>query len=156
VSSPPAPDRDPASPLDDDELLLWRALGRVAQQLPRLVEPEMLRASGLSMTEFAVLDALASSEAGSLRVVDLAEAIGLSASRVSRVVDTLLARTWVERRKDASDARATLLSITPDGTERLESAAPHHARLARRHVLDHVPPSRRAALRRALDQIARD
>lgn len=45
--------------LSADEDALWRALGRVSHLMPRVLDEEMTRATGLSMTEYAVLLMLA-------------------------------------------------------------------------------------------------
>lgn len=46
---------------------------------------------------------------------ELAKNMGLSASRVSRVVDKLVVNGYLDRNTDASDRRAITLCLTPKG-----------------------------------------
>ncbi|MFF3950954.1 MarR family winged helix-turn-helix transcriptional regulator [Streptomyces sp. NPDC001902] len=58
------------------------------------------------------------------RMIDLAELTRLSASRISRVVDSLTARGWVAKRRHEVDARGSVATLTSGGLERLEAAYP--------------------------------
>ncbi|MDL5158791.1 MarR family winged helix-turn-helix transcriptional regulator [Actinomycetospora termitidis] len=149
---------EPAEPptLDAEEERLWRNLGRVTQRLPRLLDDAMLRGAGLTMSEFAVLDAMGGSPEATVRMSDLAAEIGLSLSRVSRVVDKLAARGWCRRVRHGGDGRSALVVLTDDGGARVAAARPLHRRLAREHVLDRVPPADRDAVAAALAAIAED
>ncbi|GAA1712380.1 MarR family winged helix-turn-helix transcriptional regulator [Kribbella yunnanensis] len=141
-------------PLDAEDLLLWRSLGRLVQRLPRALDNAMLRTSGLTMTEFSVLEALADADDHAMRVTDLAREVGLSHSRVSRVIDDLAARGWCGRSRDAQDGRAALALLTEAGEAEAKKAGEHHLRLARERVLAHVRPEDRAVLIAALSAIA--
>ena len=144
---------DTARLLAADEHELWRSLGRVVQRLPRVVDDDMVRASGLTMSEFAVLDSLREARGMTLRITDLAANTGLSHSRVSRMVDALSGRGWCRRERDASDGRAALAVLTEEGRRRAEDASAHHARIARRRVLEHVPAEVRDSFRAILTAI---
>ncbi len=126
--------------LTAEEELVWRSLGRITQLLPRRLEADMVRACGLTMTEFGVLQNLAEAPEGRLRMSELAEAVALSASRVTRLVDDLGRRGWVDRERDPLDARGAVASLTGPGEERRRAARPQQILSARRHLLDHVPP----------------
>ncbi|MET0453058.1 MAG: MarR family transcriptional regulator [Mycobacterium sp.] len=137
-----------------EEVGLWRALGRVTQRLPRLLDEAMVRDTGLTMTEFAILDALSEAPDTTARVSELAAAIGLSPSRVSRALDALTSHGWCRRQPDVRDKRAALAVLSDEGRERVKAAMPHHQRLAHEYVLAHVPTDVRAALTAALTAIA--
>lgn len=137
-----------------DEKTLWRALGRVVHLLPRLLDEDMSKQTGLSMTEYAVLLTLAEAPEYSLRMVELAAETALSASRVSRVVDGLSGRGLTRKERHAEDARGAVAVLTVNGLARQQSAAGPHIASARRRVLDLVPPEDLGPLSRLLDQIA--
>jgi DNA-binding MarR family transcriptional regulator len=155
---------DPASPRDStparadrlspEEEQVWRSLGRVVQRLPRTVDGIMMRTTGLTMTEFSVLDALRDAPQRTLRITDLAAVTGLSPSRVSRVVDSLAARGWCRRERDATDGRAALAGLTSDGLAAADRATADHIRVAREYVLARVPAETRSAFAAALAAIA--
>jgi DNA-binding MarR family transcriptional regulator len=84
---------------------LWRELVvGFASQLGEL---------NLGFTQLAALYVLA--EGSTTTVADLAEAIGRSPSATSRLVDGLVKRRLVERRREEDDARLRSVWLTPRG-----------------------------------------
>ncbi|MFH8470871.1 MarR family winged helix-turn-helix transcriptional regulator [Streptomyces sp. NPDC017991] len=144
----------PAERLSVEEETVWRSLGRVVQRLPRTVDSIMLRSTGLTMTEFSVLDALRDNPQHTLRISDLAAVTGLSASRVSRVVDSMATRGWCRRERDATDGRAALAKLTEEGLATAGTASAFHVEVAREYVLAHVPAEARHAFITVLAAIA--
>lgn len=129
-----------AAPLTAHEMLLWQSLGRLVHALPRVLEDDMSRAAGLSMTDFATLLTLSRAPDRRLRMSELAAATGLTPSRISRVVDALRTHGLVSKERHGSDARGNVAVLTDAGLDRLNAAQPTHLKSARRRVLDHVPP----------------
>ena len=72
---------------------------------------------GLTVSMLGIMGRLARAERRTLRQTDIASAMGLSFSRISRLVDTLSARGLVERRPCPTDARAVNVTLTDDGLE---------------------------------------
>lgn len=70
----------------------------------------------LLTSEYAVLHAL-SSEPNGLRITQLGDDVLLTQAGMSRLIDRLVARGLVERAKDARDARARRIRLTPAGIE---------------------------------------
>ncbi|MFE7774596.1 MarR family winged helix-turn-helix transcriptional regulator [Streptomyces sp. NPDC057445] len=126
-------------PLTPDEMLLWQSLGRLVHALPRVLEDDMGRASGMSMTEFAVLLTLGQAPDRRMRMSELAAATGLTPSRITRVVDTLRSHGMVSKERHGSDARGNVAVLTDAGDRRVKAAQPAHLASARRRVLDHIP-----------------
>jgi DNA-binding MarR family transcriptional regulator len=60
---------------------------------------------------------------GTLRVSALAEALGLSASAGSRLVDGLVQRGLLTRAEDPQDRRARVISLSDDGRRFIERAS---------------------------------
>ncbi|MEV7319694.1 MarR family transcriptional regulator [Streptomyces sp. NPDC093970] len=123
-------------PLSAQEERLWRALMRVIVALPRSLDDDLLRSTGLTLTEYVVLMNLSEAENRELRMTDLASATALSASRITRVVDALQNRGQVVKRRYEGDARGNVATLTPEGLERLQDAYPVHLASARRRVVD--------------------
>ena len=109
----------------------WLALLRTHARLWDQVETEMRRASGLTMPRYDVLMQL-DNAGGRLRLTDLAEAVVLSASGLSKLLDRMAESGLVTREADPSDARSTFASITPRGRSVVRRArTAHHAHLQR-------------------------
>jgi DNA-binding MarR family transcriptional regulator len=93
---------------------------RSVSALERALEHE----HGLGVSEYEVLERLASSGEGSGRMQDLAEAVHLSQSALSRVVGRLEADGLVVRKMCTSDRRGIFACLTDAGRERYEAARP--------------------------------
>jgi DNA-binding MarR family transcriptional regulator len=77
---------------------------------------------GIGFTDFVILNELASVVGGRLRPVDLANRLQLTPSGITRALLPLAKIGLVERTSHERDARATLVSITNAGRNRLEEA----------------------------------
>ncbi len=64
---------------------------------------------------------------GPVRLTDLACALGLDPSSVSRQVTSLERRGWVQREDDPDDRRATRLHLTPSGRTVVDDLTAAHA-----------------------------
>jgi DNA-binding MarR family transcriptional regulator len=140
-------------PLTAQEERLWRALMRVIVALPRSLDDDLLRATGLTLTEYVVLMSLSEAENRELRMADLAAATALSASRITRVVDALQSRGQVVKRRYEGDARGNVATLTPEGLKRLEAAYPIHLASARKRVMDHLDGRSLAAMVRQFETV---
>jgi DNA-binding MarR family transcriptional regulator len=76
-------------------------------------EAQVREETGLSSSEYAGM--MACSATGKLSASELAGRMGLSASRVSRVVDRLVQRGLLQRTPCSEDRRAVELSLTLEG-----------------------------------------
>jgi DNA-binding MarR family transcriptional regulator len=109
ATTAPAP---PATDLDRDAQALQAAVAdlvRVYQYRDR----DRICCHDISVTQCHALEALV--EHGPMRLGDLTERLFLDKSTTSRVVQTLVKKGYVEQRRDATDARATVLHPTPRG-----------------------------------------
>ena len=74
-----------------------------------------LSAHGISYTELMVLHRLNAAPNQSMRRVDLAEVVGLTASGVTRLLQPLEKLHLVERESNPRDARVSLMKLTRAG-----------------------------------------
>jgi DNA-binding MarR family transcriptional regulator len=97
------------------------ALGvaRIDAWLRKRIEPVL---PGIGFTDFVILNELASIVGGRLRPVDLANRLQLTPSGVTRAALPLEKIGLVTRSSHERDARASYISITQAGRERLEQA----------------------------------
>jgi DNA-binding MarR family transcriptional regulator len=142
------------APLDPDEELVWRALNRIMVALPRALDEDLVRETGLSLNAYATLMNLSEAENQEMRMADLAAATALSASRITRLVDELQERNMVTKRKSGDDGRGNVARLTPEGLKRLKAAYPHHLKSARTRVMDLLDPALSKRLGKALGQVA--
>ncbi|QIX25384.1 MarR family transcriptional regulator [Nocardioides sp. JQ2195] len=82
---------------------------------------------GLSEGEFDLLAVLRRSGAPhELSPTDLAASTMVTTGAITKRVDRLAARGWVERRADKSDGRARTIALTPAGRELIDRAVEAH------------------------------
>ena len=128
----------PVPGLDGDEEILWRTLVEVLVRLPRVLDEQFDREARVGMAEYAVLVALSEAPDQQLRMSEVADASALSRSRITRVVDELVRRSLVTRRKSERDGRSAVAAITAEGRAVLDAAYPGHLDRVRSLVLDHI------------------
>jgi len=119
----------------------WVGLLETHKRLTRELDAELQAEHGLTISSLELLSRLATAEGQMLRLTTLADAAGLSLSRVSRILDGLEKRGLVERRADADDARAKKAFITASGVELLQAAEKTHFAGVQRLFFDQVPES---------------
>jgi DNA-binding MarR family transcriptional regulator len=124
--------------LNETEEALWRALLRMVVALPRALEADLLRSTGLTMTEMLVVISLADAPKRQLRMSQLAEVTALSASRVTRIVADLQHRGFLDKRVCDEDGRGYIAQLTAQGRAEVKRTYPGRLRNAREHVLDHI------------------
>ena len=105
---------------------VWHdVVDRYARAMAAL-EPALEHEHGLGVSEYEVLERLAATEKGSGRMQELADAVHLSQSALSRVVGRLEANGLVVRKMCTSDRRGIFACLTEQGRERYERARPTH------------------------------
>jgi DNA-binding MarR family transcriptional regulator len=95
------------------------------------LETQMSRDHGLTMARYDVLAHL-NMAGGRLGLGELAEAIALSPSGLSKLLDRMDAAGLVRRDPDPDDARAAFAAITPRGRALVRRARTGHHALLRR------------------------
>lgn len=127
-----------ATALTTTELAAWTGLLRTHQRLTRELDAELEREHGLSLADYDVLVTLAGAPQRRLRMAELADAVLLTRSGLTRMVDRLERRGLVERRRCPDDARGLEATLTPAGAARLAAARPTHLDGVRRRFLDRL------------------
>ena len=113
----------------------------------------MLDALRISTAEFALLLHLSESDAGVLRMSDLAEATRISPSRVTRVIEDLHKRGWIKKAPHASDGRSTMVALTEVGRDQVDAAYDVQVAGARRTLFGRVSPADVETLVRILSDL---
>lgn len=91
--------------------------------ITRELEARLMGAHGLTLSDYDVLVQLARARERKLRNIDLAKAVVLTRSGVTRLVDGLERDGLVRRSSCPSDKRGSFVEITDEGLARLREAA---------------------------------
>lgn len=103
------------------EMELILALSGLQSQIQKRIDSH-LYTHGISFTEFQVMHRLYAAPGRTLRRIDLAEAIGLSASGVTRLLLPMEKIKLVEKQANPRDARVSLVKLSGTGQQVFEDA----------------------------------
>lgn len=132
-----------------EALTAWVAFLRAHATLVDVLNQELQEEVGLPLSWYDVLAQLHDASDGRLRMQDLAAAIMLSKSGLTRLVDRLERAGLVERTSCPSDRRGTYAAITADGRHALAAARPTHLRGVYQHFASRLTGEELAVLRAA-------
>jgi DNA-binding MarR family transcriptional regulator len=140
--------------LSRTELDVWRSFLRAHAHLTRVLEAELLTAQRLSLASYDVLVQLAEAPEHRLRMTELADAVLLSRSGVTRLVDRLEKNGLVARARVDSDGRGVVAVLTQLGFDRLRAATGTHLTGVARHFAGPLAATELADLGRTCEKLA--
>lgn len=117
------------------EVAAWAGFLRTHARVVRDLDSALRGSHNMPLTQFDVLLQLRL-HGGRLRMCELAAALMLSRSGLSRLIDQLEGRGWIERRPDPTDARGLYAALTRQGRAALGRAQAAHVADVRRRFLD--------------------
>ncbi len=126
--------------LSKDELTAWIRFTAVLELLPAALDAQLRSDSDLTYYEYFCLAILSEAPGRVLRTSALAARTNATLPRLSRVITQLESRGLVARSSCEKDRRATNISLTEAGWEKVVAAAPGHVDAVRRLVLDALEP----------------
>jgi DNA-binding MarR family transcriptional regulator len=145
-----------AKELDDRTLAAWRSFLTAHALMLRRIEAA-LAAEGLPpLGWYDVLWAIQRSPDRRLRIRELADAVVLSPTGMSRMVERLVQAGLLRREAVPGDRRGAYAAITAAGVEQLRAMWPVYARVVREHFQPSVgdPEGLEDALTRIADSAA--
>lgn len=142
-----------AAPLTPDEEVFWRALMRLTVLLPRVLGSNLERNSGLSGTQYALLMHLSEAPNRCLRMSELADRMGFSAGRITRIVDAMNEVGWTRKIRAVDDGRGMVAELTPSGFAVFERTYPLLLEVVHTKVFDHLTRADVDAAGRALQKV---
>src|SRR6266567_3969607 len=142
-----------APALSDEQLAAWQAFIRAQSEVIGTLGRELETEQGLPITFFDVLVQL-SQAGGRLRMSELADAVLLSRSGVTRLVDRMVRAGLVRREACPTDRRAMYATLTAKGKRALAQARPVHLRGVAEHFGRHLNDEEAKTLAAALGRMA--
>jgi DNA-binding MarR family transcriptional regulator len=121
---------------DVDALDLCLRLGQAQAAVTRRFDRDLSAHHGLSWGDYLLLVHLGRAPGGRLRRIDLATAVGMTASGVTRALGPLERIGLVERESNPRDARVAYAALTDTGREVLDDVHASAERVAASVVAD--------------------
>src|SRR3954465_7579815 len=122
----------------ETEIRTWIRFLATHSAITRELEARLMGAHGLTLSDYDVLVQLARAPEGRLRNIDLARAVLLTRSGITRLVDGLENDGLASRCSCPRDKRGTLLAITDEGMQKLREAAGTHIQGVRELFLSRI------------------
>jgi DNA-binding MarR family transcriptional regulator len=122
--------------LNKREAQVWQKYRDLQRELQSAQDRQLIRDSGLSGADYALLVPLSESPDGLVRARDLGLAVGWERSRISHQIRRMEERGLVTREACPDDARGSMVRLTTVGRAAIESAAPSHVETVRRFFFD--------------------
>ncbi|GAB3596944.1 MarR family transcriptional regulator [Angustibacter peucedani] len=123
------------------ELAAWRSFLRAHAAVTRRLEAELQAEHGVPLAVYDVLVQLVEAPGRRLRMTELAGAVLISRSGLTRLVDRMVRDGHVHREPDPDDARGVWAVLTPAGYDRLRTASTTHLDGVARYVVDRLEPA---------------
>ena len=112
--------------LEGQRLATWSRFLKAHSAISRRLERDLATEHGLTLSDYDVLVQVAHAPERRLRPVEIARAVVLTRSGITRLVQGLERAGFVERIDCPDDARGFLVSLTPAGLELVRSARETH------------------------------
>jgi DNA-binding MarR family transcriptional regulator len=122
--------------LSESQLEAWTRFLRAHASVTRALEPELANEHGLTLSDYDVLVQLAQAPGRRLRPVELARAVLLTRSGVTRLVHGLERAGLIERVPTPDDGRGRLVHLTAEGRDVLRRASRTHLAGVRERFAD--------------------
>jgi DNA-binding MarR family transcriptional regulator len=124
--------------LSPEERAAWSGFIRAHASIVKELDAELRAAHGLPLSSFDVLVQLSLAPDDRMQMHKLAEAVHISRSGLTRLVDRLERQGHIERHKGERDPRQVFACITSSGLERLAETTPTHLAGVRKRFLERL------------------
>jgi DNA-binding MarR family transcriptional regulator len=125
-------------PAERDVVLTWRSLHLADAAVGRVLDERLLAAAGCSLLEHDLLAWLTSAPQRRLQMLTLAQMLGVTRGGLTRIVDRLVERGWVERDRPASNRREVYAVLTSDGQQAIRRARAIYLRVLKETLGAHL------------------
>jgi DNA-binding MarR family transcriptional regulator len=136
------------------QLSAWRAFLESHARVTEVLARELRDEEDLPLAWYDVLVQLREAPDHRLRMQELASAVLLSKSGLTRLVDRMEREGLVRRAACADDRRGILAELTPEGYDRLRRTSSTHLRGVHEHFASHLDDDEAAVLDRVLRRLA--
>lgn len=144
----------PTYELSSEELSAWVAFLSCHAKLMHTLDEELEAEHRLSLHDYDVLVQLVQAPGQRLRMCDLASAVLLSRSGLTRLVERLEQAGFCERVRCPKDARGTEAVITQRGLEKFNEASGTHLRGVKEYFLDRYSAEELAAITELCERVS--
>jgi DNA-binding MarR family transcriptional regulator len=140
-------------PTDHNAILAWRSLHLADRAVGRMLDNRLVREARCSLLEYDLLAWLKAAPQRRRQMLDLAHLLGVTRGGLTRIVDRLVARGWVERERPASNRREVYAVLTAQGRHAIEHARTSYVSLLTETLGAQLDADELDELRRITDKL---
>lgn len=138
----------PGMPTARRVVLTWRSLHLADSAVRRALDERLAAEAGCSLLDHDLLAWLTAEPLQRLQMLKLADLLGVTRGGLTRIVDRLVQRGWIERDRPTSNRREVYAVLTSDGQHAIEHARAIYLRVLQQSFAAHLS-------RAELDELAR-
>jgi len=139
---------------EPEKLAAWRGLLNAHAAAVGAIERDLAAAGHVPLVWYDVLVALSEAPGHRRRLHELARAVVLSRSGLTRLLDRLEGAGLIAREPCPDDRRGAFAVLTPEGVATLRRTWPTYARGIVEHFANHLTEEEAAVVARALERVA--
>ncbi len=139
--------------ISEPTLTAWTRFLRAHAAITRELSSRLEARHGLTLSDYDVLVQLYHAPDRALRRIDIARAVLLTASGITRLLDGLERAGWVEKRACETDARVSYAVLTEAGVRKFEEAQVSHHADVEELFASNLEPAERASLAELLGRL---
>jgi DNA-binding MarR family transcriptional regulator len=109
-------------PTERTVVLTWRSMHLADSVVRRVLDERLAAEAGCSLLEHDLLAWLTAQPQRRLQMLKLADMLGVTRGGLTRIVDRLVERGWIDRDRPASNRREVYAVLTSDGQHAIEHA----------------------------------
>ncbi|MFF0450442.1 MarR family winged helix-turn-helix transcriptional regulator [Streptomyces sp. NPDC004609] len=133
---------------DGAVLLTWRNLALADETVRRALDSRLSEEAACSLLEHDLLAGVSAAPERGLRMRELAGRLGVTPGGLTRIVDRLVSRGWIERNRPSSNRREVYAALTHDGRQAMTRARATHLRVLDETLGRHLDRTELAQLSR--------
>jgi DNA-binding MarR family transcriptional regulator len=114
---------------EDSVVRAWANLHFAYREVSKLVDERLRAESECSLSDMDVLNELLCTSDRRLQMLDLADRLHVTRGGLTRIIDRLVQRGWVDRDRPEHNRREVYAVITDDGTRVVQQARTVYIRL---------------------------
>lgn len=134
-------------------ILTWRNLHLADAAVCDELNARLAEKAGCSLLEHDLLAWLAAAPGKRLRMLDLATRLRVTAGGLTRIIDRLVERGWIERDRPVDNRREVYATLTRAGTAALRSARVVYSRVIEETFARHLDEQDLLTLGRIAQQL---
>jgi DNA-binding MarR family transcriptional regulator len=140
-------------PTEHSVVLTWRSMHLADDAVRRILDERLAAEAGCSLLEHDLLAWLTAQPQRRLQMLKLADLLGVTRGGLTRIVDRLVERGWIDRDRPERNRREVYAVLTPHGQHAIEHARAIYLSALQQTLGTHLNQTERNELARITNKL---